>query len=301
MKNNDYVLIQGWMVNELKLRGAQLLCYAIIYSFSRLEEHSFHGSQQHLAEWCGVSRRTINQVVNSLIQKGLVVCSTETKDGKISYNYTIVINDEKEGVKKLHRGCEETSHDKYSIDINKEKHTKEIEIVNFWNEKTDDYPKVAKVSEKVKKAINARLNDGYSVDDIKSAILLMNTLSDFYKGKGDSHWKADFLWLMQNTKGNFEKILAGGLHITSTQKHQYEMVMQSQGTLDPNEYRPVYDEKSEIQFNKKTNHYKVIGKDPRFSTVYDGYNSKTRPDGAILESQYGTFKWSAFEMEWCLI
>lgn len=180
----------------------------------------------------------------------------------------------------------------------KENLIKESEIVDFWNENTEDYPKVKKVSDKVKKAIKARLNEGYSVEEIKCAILLMNTLGDFYKGKGDSHWKADFLWLMQNTKGNFEKILAGGLHVTAVQKHQYEIVMASQGKVDDDEYHPIYDDKSEIQFDKKANHYRLIGKDPRFSRVYDGYNDDTRPDGAILLTQYGKMKWSSESKEW---
>lgn len=180
----------------------------------------------------------------------------------------------------------------------KENLIKESEIVDFWNENTEDYPKVKKVSDKVKKAIKARLNEGYSVEEIKCAILLMNTLGDFYKGKGNSHWKADFLWLMQNTKGNFEKILAGGLHVTAVQKHQYEIVMASQGNVDDDEYHPIYDDKSEIQFDKKANHYRLIGKDPRFSRVYDGYNDDTRPDGAILLTQYGKMKWSSESKEW---
>jgi hypothetical protein len=142
-----------------------------------------------------------------------------TGDG--SELHDININEENKGIKE------------------KENILKESEIVKFWNEKTTDYPKVKIVSAKIKRAINARIKDGYSVDDIKKAILLMNGLGDFYKGRGDSSWRADFLWLMQNTKGNFDKILSGGLHVTPIQQQYYKTITNTD-TLDfePTESKP---------------------------------------------------------------
>ena len=106
MQNDDYVVIQGWMINELKLRGAELLCYATIYSFSKSEGHTFHGSQQYIADWCGVSRRTANEVVKSLIDKQLIERFTEVKNGETIYHYIT----KKTGEKKLLTPYEETSH-----------------------------------------------------------------------------------------------------------------------------------------------------------------------------------------------
>lgn len=106
MQNDDYVSIQGWMINELKLKGAELLCYATIFAFSKAEGHTFHGSQQYIADWCGVSRRTANEVVNSLIDKHLIERFTEVKNGEIIYHYVA----KNVGVKFLLTPCEETSH-----------------------------------------------------------------------------------------------------------------------------------------------------------------------------------------------
>lgn len=36
VKNENYLVIQGWMITELKLKGNELLIYAIIYGFSRI-------------------------------------------------------------------------------------------------------------------------------------------------------------------------------------------------------------------------------------------------------------------------
>lgn len=106
MQNDDYVSIQGWMINELKLKGAELLCYATIFAFSKAEGHTFHGSQQYIADWCGVSRRTANEVVNSLIDKHLIERFTEVKNGETIYHYVA----KNAGVKFLLTPCEETSH-----------------------------------------------------------------------------------------------------------------------------------------------------------------------------------------------
>lgn len=106
MKNDDYVVIQGWMINELGLRGAELLCYATIFAFSKAEGHTFHGSRQYIADWCGVSRRTANEVVNSLIDKRLIERFTEVKNGETIYHYVT----KNVGEKFLLTPCEETSH-----------------------------------------------------------------------------------------------------------------------------------------------------------------------------------------------
>ena len=34
MENNNYINIQGWMINNLGLKGNALVIYAIIYGFS---------------------------------------------------------------------------------------------------------------------------------------------------------------------------------------------------------------------------------------------------------------------------
>lgn len=198
-----------------------------------------------------------------------------TGDG--SELHDININEENKGIKE------------------KENLIKESEIVDFWNDNTNDYPKVAKVSPRVKKAIHARLNEGYTLEQLKQAILLMNSLGDFYKGKNDNHWKADFLWIMQNTKGNFEKILAGGLHTTQLQQQQFNDVMRNNGVIDTNEYRPATG--GYINFSQSKGMY-WTHISPEFGQILDGYKDDTRPDGAVLGSPFGVFKWSAAQRCW---
>lgn len=171
------------------------------------------------------------------------------------------------------------------------------EIVVFFNENTDkdSFPRTSKVSEKIKSAINARIKEGYTVQDIKNAILLMNTLGDFYKGKGGSTWKATLLWLLKDTNGNFAKILDGGLHCTPLQQSQYNEVMHNNTEDGRNEYRPATG--GYINFRTSVGMY-WTHINPEFGQIIDGYKDNDRPDGAELGSPFGIFKWSSTENKW---
>ena len=37
IQNEKYITIQGWMVNELNLKGNSLIIYSIIYGFSQAD------------------------------------------------------------------------------------------------------------------------------------------------------------------------------------------------------------------------------------------------------------------------
>lgn len=80
IKNENYIVIQGFMVNELNLKGNELLIYAIIYGFSQLESQEFNGTLQYLANWCNSTKQGVIKALKSLIDKGLI----EKKENKIN-------------------------------------------------------------------------------------------------------------------------------------------------------------------------------------------------------------------------
>lgn len=73
IKNENYVLIQGWMINELKLKGNELLIYALIYGFSQAENQTFTGSLQYLSEWTNSTKQGVIKNLKSLIDKNYIV------------------------------------------------------------------------------------------------------------------------------------------------------------------------------------------------------------------------------------
>jgi len=69
MKDNNYIVIQGWMVNRLKLSGNELMVYAIIYGFSQDDKSGYEGGGKYLTASCGCSRRTLTVVLDKLLEK----------------------------------------------------------------------------------------------------------------------------------------------------------------------------------------------------------------------------------------
>lgn len=170
------------------------------------------------------------------------------------------------------------------------------EIVDFWNENTKSFAKVHVISEKIKSAINSRIRDGYSVDDIKKAILLCESLPDFYKG-GDNGklWKASFMWLISNTKGNFDSILSGALHNSPSAKRNYDMIINLGDKAYKEAYTPSCDGIS-LFWNDNVNAYCTTN-NPEWG-VYDGYKPNERPNGATVYCQGVYYSWNLEKKEW---
>lgn len=72
IKNENYINISGWMVNDLGLKGNELLVYAIIYGFSQDGKNRYTGSLQYLADWTNSSKQGIQKNLKTLIEKGLI-------------------------------------------------------------------------------------------------------------------------------------------------------------------------------------------------------------------------------------
>ncbi len=71
MKNTNFITIQGWMINELKLKGNELILYALIYGFSQ-EEQKCRASISYIEKALGVSRKTAIGLIKKLVDKELI-------------------------------------------------------------------------------------------------------------------------------------------------------------------------------------------------------------------------------------
>lgn len=81
-----------------------------------------------------------------------------------------------------------------------------VTIRELYNSVCGSYPRLAKMSQSRKKAIQARLRTGYTLDDF-SALFEKAEASDFLKGKNNRNWSADFDWLIRDS--NMAKVLEG--------------------------------------------------------------------------------------------
>lgn len=59
-------------MNDLKLKGIDLLIYAIIYGFSQDGSSVFSGSIRYLQDWTNASRRAVQMSLKSLCDRGLI-------------------------------------------------------------------------------------------------------------------------------------------------------------------------------------------------------------------------------------
>lgn len=73
VKKENYIVIQGFMLTDLKLKGNELLIYACIYGFTQAENQVFSGSLQYLADWTNSTKQGVIRCLKSLIEKGYIV------------------------------------------------------------------------------------------------------------------------------------------------------------------------------------------------------------------------------------
>lgn len=71
-KRSNYLNIQDWMVDELHLKGNDLLAYALIYGFSQDEESCYNGSYAYIMRWLSVDERSAVRILKRLESMGLI-------------------------------------------------------------------------------------------------------------------------------------------------------------------------------------------------------------------------------------
>ena len=91
IKDENYYVIHGWMLNQLNLKGVQLQVYAIVYGFSQCEDVEFTGSLSYLCDFTGVSKPTIIKALNDLQEKGLIFKREEKINGVQFNRYSITL------------------------------------------------------------------------------------------------------------------------------------------------------------------------------------------------------------------
>ena len=90
INDNNYFVVNGWMINRLRLKGVSLCAYAIIYGFTQDGENEFTGSLQYLCDFCGgVSKPTIIKALKELTESGLIIRREEYINNILFTRYRI--------------------------------------------------------------------------------------------------------------------------------------------------------------------------------------------------------------------
>lgn len=101
--DKNFITIQGWMINDLKLSSNELLCYALIYGFSQDEQSVFSGSSSYISSWLNISKVSTFSVLKKLCEKGLIEKIEKTINGVKLCDYKALYP-----IKKLNKGSKET-------------------------------------------------------------------------------------------------------------------------------------------------------------------------------------------------
>ena len=217
VKDDNFFLVSGWMLNRLELKGAALQVFAIIYGFSQDGEGSFTGSLQYLCDFTNASKNTILKALKELVDKGYVIKAENTIHGVrfCTYKTNAPL------VQKLHRGSAETEPppssetapggsaetepNNISFD-NKDNITKDIvkETISLYHSICVSFPTIRAVSEARKKKIKNLLKK-YTIEDFQTVFENMEK-NDFLKGNSKD-WKASFDWVLK--EDNFLKVWEG--------------------------------------------------------------------------------------------
>lgn len=91
----NYIVIQGWMIQDLQLSGNELLAYALIYGFSQDGEGEFKGSLSYLSSFLCVSKRNTIEILKRLVDKQLIIKKESIEGGvkRVSYVANITSSD----------------------------------------------------------------------------------------------------------------------------------------------------------------------------------------------------------------
>ena len=83
IKDDGYFPVQGWMVTKLKLKGRELLLFALIHNFTQ-KYGCYRGTLSYLEEWISSPKQSIVRWLRDLADRGYI---TKTKDGTGSIEY----------------------------------------------------------------------------------------------------------------------------------------------------------------------------------------------------------------------
>ena len=216
VRDDNFFLVAGWMLNRLNLKGVPLQVFSIIYGFSQDGEGSFTGSLQYLQDFTGASKNTILRSLKELVEKDYIKKSENTINGVRFCTYST----NAPVVSKLNRGSVEmalgggakmalgggakTAPNNKDLD-NKDNISKSIEeVISLYHSICVSFPTIRAVSDARKKAVQNLLKT-YTLDDFKT-VFTNAEASSFLKGS-DGGWKASFDWLIKET--NLLKVLEG--------------------------------------------------------------------------------------------
>lgn len=145
--SKNFITVQGWMAQNLNLKGNNLLTFALIFGFCQDKESQFKGSLKYICEWLQCSRGTAMNALSFLVENDMIVKKVISKNLVTFNEYTIserVVQILNGGGTNIERGggtkiepnniVLNNIEDNNTLNIKKEKTFKTFSIEDFQNE-----------------------------------------------------------------------------------------------------------------------------------------------------------------------
>ena len=237
MKQGDYILILAPMVSELKLSGNNLIVFALIYGFSKDNVHKFNGSIDYICKWTNLSRPTVISTLKTLTECGYLNKEEQVvnnvKTCLYTTNYDDFLGGSKETlplVKKFNQGSKETLPNKYnnndndkSLSTNNNKPNFE-EIKTKWEEINPQLPTIRSFNDKRKRTLRILLkNNNATIEELYKVFEIISVCG-FCQGNNDRKWTATLDWVLNDTKGCFNRLIEGAYAFTDSERQKVQKI-----------------------------------------------------------------------------
>lgn len=102
LKEDSFYLVIYWMINKLKLKGANLQVFALIYSFCNDNKNEFYGSLDYMSEATGYTKQSVIDAIKALVEKRYIIKKEKKINGVTTNTYKINL----QVVKKIKKGSQ---------------------------------------------------------------------------------------------------------------------------------------------------------------------------------------------------
>lgn len=287
MKNNNFITIQGWMVNDLKLSGNELICYALIYGFTQDEESEFRGSLQYISDWLGVSKQNVRLIIKRLVEKGLIIKRDEFINNVKFCRYTVCMKQPQGMNVSCMGGGNETATDNNSNNNKDNKEDTNVsKKVSFspTEEEKNMFEEFRKKYPGNKRGLKTELDLLVKKHkDWRDIIPVLNKAIDVENRKRKEAKDSDSFY--PNPK-NLQTYINNRAWEAFADEPYY----------DENEYHPSTNG-SDVRWNEPSQCY-ICFYPWAFDNLCDGYTKDTRPDNATVYCQGRKYVWSKKQQKW---
>lgn len=288
MKNENYITIQGWMVNELKLTGNDLICYALIYGFTQNGDY-WEKSAKYISDWVGVSHRAVVDILNRLIDRGLLDKQDYTINGVKFCKYKATVPNFTTYEESSLPPYEETAQCQNNIDNNKEEKKENIKRKKECAEPTEDEHKTFEEFRKAYKG-KKRGHDtefNFFISQNKDWRNILPLLGYAIEKENTLREQARLMNKFFPEQKNMQTYLNG-------KNRAWEVYTSDIEHYDASEYRPICDGVS-LMWN---DHAKCYMTPFEIYSIADGYTNKDRPNGAVVMWRGYKYIWNGENKEW---